>query len=111
MKSTIIFLFLAGCVSKQIYLKQLDEQRNEIEQLQKNREKQTAELKNRLEQLQQIKNKQILQLKKMIFRVSHKECKTEPPTQQQKEYNNIKTICIEDNGIETCIDFLVEEIK
>lgn len=97
MKLTIIFLFLAGCVSKQFYQKQIDERTKEIIFLQKSREHETRELRLKIEQIKKQ------QAKKMIFRVINKECKIEQPSQKQEK---IKTICIDDGEEQTCVDFI-----
>ena len=96
MKNVILFLFLTACVNKQVYEKQLDEQRAEISQLQQIRKQQEDSLE------QYRKN-----VKRLVFRITRIKAK---PKEEEKPAKKIETttprvVCIEDDGEDVCMTF------
>lgn len=94
MKSIIIVFLLCSCVSAQIHQEQLAAQRAQISQLEQNKKQQD----NNINRYRSI-------IKKLMFRIAQKE-EAKPALQPIMVK---KTVCVDDDEDEVCIDFMVEE--
>lgn len=95
MKRTILSLFLASCASGQVFEKQLETYRKELEALQQDRDEQREVLK------------------KIVLKLKNKTC-TIPSTPVIQEKHEIKkVVCVIDEieNTEICMDIVSEESK
>lgn len=90
MKLTILFIFLVGCIGKQIYEKQLEEQRKKITFLEQKRDEQQKDIRHLFVRLSNMKQ----QLKKQ----QEQKDEESPPENKQ--------ICVVIEKDEICVNFL-----